>query len=378
MTSLITSNMSIPSLLGSSVTRMRDFFRFLVENETILPWLKASVQAIAIVALFWGLSRLLRYFFIAWAPRITRFSRTDLAEHIVQRVRPPVELLAITTGIYLAARILPVYDRAGNIFAGAVFIVNVVIFTNIAYRVVDELLAWYARRVEERTGIGMGVQILPLARKVFTIFLVCSALIVILRHFGYDVLSLLTALGLGSLAIGLAAKDTLANMISGFTLLIDRPFRIGDRIQLVSGKTGDVVDIGIRSTRIRTMDNTLLIIPNSELCNSAVQNMAFPNLESQGRITVGVAYGSDIELVKKLMVENAQNDPEVLREPSPEAFFLSFGDSALNMLLIFWVTDYTKIIKVTDRINMQLVTAFTKNDIQIPYPTRKVLLEREG
>lgn len=378
MTSRITSNMSIPSLLGSSVTRMRDFLRFLVENEKFLPWLKASVLALAIVACFWGLSRLLRYILLTWAPRVTRFSRTDLADHIVQRVRPPLELLTITAGVYLAIRTLPLYDQAGIFLAGTVFIVNVLIFTNIAYRVADEILAWYARRVEERTGMGMGVQVLPLARKVFTIFLVCAALVVVLRHFGYDVLSLLTALGLGSLAIGLAAKDTLANMISGFTLLIDRPFRIGDRIQLASGKTGDVVDIGIRSTRIRTMDNTLLIIPNSELCNSAVQNMAFPNLESQGRITIGVAYGSDIALVKKIMVENALNEPEVLREPSPEAFFLSFGDSALNMLLIFWVTDYTKIIKVTDRINMQLVTAFTKNDIQIPYPTRKVLLEREG
>ncbi len=357
---------------------MRDFFRFLVENEKLLPWVKASALAIAIVVLFWGLSRLLRYLLVSWAPRITRFSRTDLADHIVQRVRPPVELLTITAGVYLAVRTLPVYDQAGMFLAGTVFIVNVVIITNVAYRVADEILAWYARRVEERTGMGMGVQVLPLARKVFTIFLACTALVVVLRHFGYDVLSLLTALGLGSLAIGLAAKDTLANMISGFTLLIDRPFRIGDRIQLAGGKTGDVVDIGIRSTRIRTMDNTLLIIPNSELCNSAVQNMAFPNLESQGRVTIGVAYGSDVALVKKILVENALNDPEVLREPAPEAFFLSFGDNALNMLLIFWVTDYTKIIKVTDRINMQLVTAFTKNDIQIPYPTRKVLLEREG
>ncbi|MDD2318736.1 MAG: mechanosensitive ion channel family protein [Geobacteraceae bacterium] len=357
---------------------MQDYFLSLVENEKILAWTKDIFLALCIVAFFWGLSRLLRYFFVRWMPRIARLTRTELDDRILQRVTPPVELLTITAGLYLAVRSLPIHDRAQTFLAGMAFIASVVIFTNIVYRIGDEFLSWYARRVEERTGTSMGAQAIPLLRKLVTIFLVCAALIVILKHFGYDVLSLLTALGLGSLAIGLAAKDTLANMISGFTLMIDRPFRIGDRIQIASGKTGDVVDIGLRSTRIKTIDNTLLIIPNAELCNSTVLNLAFPDLRSQGRIAIGIAYGSDIEKAKRIMREAALEDPEVLHDPAPEAFFVSFGDSALNMLLTFWVTDYTKIFTATDRINMVLVTAFSNNDIQIPYPTRKVLLEREG
>jgi len=356
---------------------MQDFFRSLLESEKILTWTREFFLAMLIVALFWGFSRFLRYLFSKWVPRIARFTRTDLDERVLQRITPPVELLTITAGLYLAIRSLPLYDRVQLILSGVVFIVNILIFANIAYRAADEFLAWYARRVEERTGTRIGLQIFPLLRKVFTIFLVCAALIVVLNHFGYDALSLLTALGIGSLAIGLAAKDTLANMISGFTLMIDRPFRIGDRIQLASGKTGDVVDIGLRSTRIKTVDNTLLIIPNSELCNSAVLNMAFPDMKTQGRITVGVAYGSDIEKIKNIMLEIARENSEVLKEPAPEAIFLSFGDSALNMLLVFWANDYSKINTITDQINMLLITAFTKNDIQIPYPTRKVLLERE-
>jgi MscS family membrane protein len=357
---------------------MQDFFRSLVESDTILTWTREFILVLLIVGLFWVLSRFLRYFCIKWLPRIARITHTELDDRVVLRITPPIELLTITAGLYLAVRSLPIHDRVQLLLAGLVFIVNVLIFANISYRIADEFLSWYANRVEERTGTKVGTQVFPLIRKVFTIFLVCAVLIVVLKHFGYDVLSLLTALGLGSLAIGLAAKDTLANMISGFTLMIDRPFRIGDRIQLASGKTGDVVDIGLRSTRIKTVDNTLLIIPNSELCNSTVLNMAFPDLKSPGRISLGVAYGSDVEKVKRIMLETALANTEVLKEPSPEIFFLSFGDSALNMLLVFWVKDYTKIISVTDQLNMLLVTAFTKNDIQIPYPTRKVLLEREG
>jgi small-conductance mechanosensitive channel len=160
--------------------------------------------------------------------------------------------------------------------------------------------------------------------------------------------------------------------------MIDRPFRIGDRIQLMSGKSGDVVDIGLRSTRIRTPENTLLIIPNAELCNSTVHNMAFPDLRSQGKIAIGVAYGSDVEMVKRLLVETAQGEPDLLEQPAPEAYFIAFGDNALMMTLIFWVTDYTKLYAVTDRLNSRILSCFETNGIQIPYPTRRVLLEREG
>lgn len=357
---------------------MQDLIRSLMERETILTWTRECILSLLIVGLFWVLSRFLRYICLKWLPRIARITRTELDDRVVLRITPPIELLTITAGLYLAVRSLPLHDRAQLFLAGVVFIVIVLIFANIVFRVADEFLAWYANRVEERTGTKVGTQIFPLIRKIFTIFLVCAVLIVVLKHFGYDVLSLLTALGLGSLAIGLAAKDTLANMISGFTLMIDRPFRIGDRIQLASGKTGDVVDIGLRSTRIKTVDNTLLIIPNSELCNSTVLNMACPDMRSQGRISLGVAYCSDVENVKRIMLGIALENPEVLKDPSPEAFFLSFGDSSLNMVLVFWVRDYTKIIPVTDQLNLLLMTAFAKNDIQIPYPTRKVLLEREG
>jgi MscS family membrane protein len=369
--------MWILSLQGFSVGKIRDTFQSVVEHDLLLTWLTELFLALVIVAAFWGLSLLVRYLLTAWVPKLTRISRTDLDDRLLMRITPPVGLLTIFAGIYLAVRSLPLPDLAQVFISGGIFIVNVVIFTNIAYRAIDELLSWYAGRVEERTGTGMGKEILFLIRKLCTIFLACAALIVILKHFNYDIVSLVTAMGIGSLAIGLAAKDTLANMISGFTLMIDRPFRVGDRIQMVSGKTGDVLDIGLRSTKIRTPDNTLLIIPNAELCNSTVLNMAYPDLKTMGRITLGVAYDSDMEKVKQVMLETARGIEDVLPEPCPEVLFLSFGDSALNMSLMFWVGDYTKLFKTTDRINSALMHAFAANDIQIPFPTRKVLLERE-
>jgi small-conductance mechanosensitive channel len=352
-----------------------DFYRLQESDGLYLYWMKELLAALLIFAFFWMAAKLLRHLLTVWGPRVANFTATDLDDRILRRVTPPVTLLVIFSGLYLAVRHLPLPEKAHMVASGAVFTVNIIILTNIAYRITDEMLIWYAARVAERNGVGLNRQILPLLEKLISIFLILTAMMIILKHFNYDILSLVTALGIGSLALGLAAKDTLANMISGFTLMIDRPFRIGDRIQLAAGQWGDVLDIGLRSTKIKTVDNTLLIIPNSELCNTTIINLAFPDLRAKGRVNVGIAYGSDVEMVKKLLTAIAGEVPEVLTEPLPEAFFISYGDSALNMALFFWVREYTEVFPVTDRLNTLIYKRFRENGIVIPYPTRTVMLE---
>lgn len=360
------------------MARILEFYRLQESDGLYLYWLKETLVALLIFASFWGLAKFIRYFLRTWGTKFTSFTETDLDDRILERIAPPISLLVVFTGLYLAVKSLPLHDKAQLVVSGGIFIVNVIILTNIVYRSTDETLSWYAARVTERNGAVFDKQILPLLEKLVSIFLIGTALIIILKHFDYDILSLVTALGIGSLAIGMAAKDTLANMISGFTVMLDRPFRIGDRIQLAGGQWGDVVDIGLRSTKIKTMDNTLIIIPNATLCNSNVTNMAFPDQRAKARVNVGVAYGSDVEKVKQLLVAIGREIPEVLPEPKAEAFFISFGDSALNMSLFFWVDDYLKVVPVTDKVNSAIINRFRENGIEIPYPTRTVLLEKEA
>jgi small-conductance mechanosensitive channel len=362
---------------GFSVDSLLNFFKLEANDGLLLFWLKEILVAVVIFALFYACSQLLRHFLVSWGTRFTSFTRTDLDDRILRRVTPPVSLLLVFAGLYYAVRSLPLPEKAHLVASGSLFVINMVILTNIAYRVTDELLNWYAGRISDQVNGSLSRQLIPLVEKLISIFLIGTALIITLKHFNYDILSLVTALGIGSLAIGLAAKDTLANMISGFTLMIDRPFRIADRIQLSGGQIGDVVDIGLRSTKIRTPDHTYLIIPNAELCNTILLNMAFPDERTKGRINLGVSYGSDIDAVRKLLVETALEIPEVLREPPPEGYFVSFGDSALNMALFFWVENCSQVFSVTDKINSLLVKRLRESGIDIPYPTRTVLLEKE-
>jgi small-conductance mechanosensitive channel len=284
----------------------------------------------------------------------------------------------VVGGLYYALATLKLSSSLFAACSGIIFVLAAIIITNIAYRILDELLNWYAVKVAERDSDGLNRQLIPLLEKLGTIFLVGTALIITLKHFGYDILSLVTALGIGSLAIGMAARDTLANMISGFTLMVDRPFRIGDRVQLSPTQWGDVLDIGLRSTKIKAPDNTLLIIPNSTLCNSNLVNLAFPEPRVKGRIDIGVSYRSDVENVKRLLIVIALEESEVMRDPAPEAYFVSFGASDLRMSLFFWVGNYANLFAVTDRINTLILTRFRENGIEIPYPTTTVLVEKEN
>lgn len=356
---------------------MDNLLYYLTPNETdafYLFWAKQLLISAVIIAGFYVLSRVVQLLLAKVGTRVCAFTETDLDDRILERISGPASLLVNCAGLYLAIRRLPLHDKIGIVASGLLFIVNVTILTVIAYRVLDEMLKAYGSKV---AGAEMSRQLMPLVEKLCTIFLVVTALIITLKHFNYDILSLVTALGVGSLAIGLAAKDTLANMVSGFTLMIDRPFRIGDRIQLGS-QMGDVIDIGLRSTKIKGPDNTFLIIPNSELCNSTLINMAFPDLKVKGRINVGVGYNCDVDQAKALLVQTAAALPTVMADPPPEAFFTSFGDSAINLSLFFWVADYAQLFSTTDQINCAINTCFRKNGITIPYPTRTVLHEKDS
>lgn len=342
----------------------------------MLIWAKEILGALLILALFWLLAQLVVMVLNKWGRRLTTFTSTDLDDRVLQRVMPYVSRLFLVFGVYLAIRSLPLNEKLIMIVSGIIYIILVVIVCSLIYHLLGELLKWYAAGQEDTSGAAMSRQMMPVAEKIVSLFLMGAALIVILKHFNYDIFSIVTALGIGSLAIGMAAKDTLAHMISGFTIMLDRPFRIGDRIQLVGGQVGDVTDIGLRSTKIKTLDNQLLIIPNSDLCNTMLTNQAFPNSRAKGRINIGVAFDSDVDLVKQLLVATAAEVEDVLADPLPEAYFASFGDSALNMSLFFWVEEYGTLFAVTDKINTLILKRFGEHSIEIPFPTRTMKIEK--
>jgi small-conductance mechanosensitive channel len=215
----------------------------------------------------------------------------------------------------------------------------------------------------------MDEQLMPFIRRVGMIVLTLIALIILLSHFDVDVSALVTTLGVGSLALALAAQAALADTISGFVIMVDRPFRIGDRIEIQDlGTWGDVVDIGLRSSRIRTRDNRMVIVPNSVIGKSLIVNYTYPSTQYRIQIHIGVAYGSDLELARRTLIKAVQGVDGVLADKKVEALFLEFGDSALVFRVRWWIESYVDTRRMFDHVNTAIYEALSEAGIEIPNP----------
>jgi small-conductance mechanosensitive channel len=200
-------------------------------------------------------------------------------------------------------------------------------------------------------------------------------LIALLRSFDVDVNSLVVSLGVGSLAVGLAAQDTLANMFAGFTLMLDRPFVIGDRIRLASGETGDVVEIGIRATRVRTLDDTIVVVPNSLLTKERVANLSRPTRSVTTRAEVGIAYGSDLDEAKGILAAAARRSRYADPTREPVVLVTRFGDFAVNLLVVFWARDYAEQGLALSEVYETIYRELARAGIEIPYPVQRQIQE---
>jgi MscS family membrane protein len=193
-----------------------------------------------------------------------------------------------------------------------------------------------------------------------------------------NVASLVVSLGVGSLAVGLAAQDTLANMFAGFTLLLDRPFRVGERIQLASGDSGDVQRIGIRATVIKTGDDTMLIVPNSLLVKERLVNQSRPTRHLATRVEVGVAFGSDLARVKEVLRRAALASPRVDPDRAPVVLITRFGESTVNFQVMFWARDYAEQGLARTEVYEAVYDGLAAAGISIPVPTRRLIHESES
>jgi small-conductance mechanosensitive channel len=187
----------------------------------------------------------------------------------------------------------------------------------------------------------------------------------------FNVTGWLASTTIVAMVVALAAKDTVANLFAGFFIMADTPYKPGDYINLDGGERGYVKHIGLRSTRIMTRDDIEITLPNSLIANSKIVNESGGPLERERvRITLSVAYGSDIDQVRSILMDIAQNNENVCTKPEPRMRFRSFGDSGLNIQLLFWIEKPEDKGRITDELNTAIYKRFNKDRIEIPFPQR--------
>jgi small-conductance mechanosensitive channel len=319
-------------------------------------------------------ARLLSFLFGEVLSRAALRTATGLDDRLVLALKRPVTYGLFLFGAWGAVHRAPLPERFAARLDSALFVVAVLVTTLGLLRAYGILVEWYATESKAAGQDGsLMAEIGPLASKLGKTFIVLIATITTLQQLGVNVASLVVSLGVGSLAIGLAAQDTLSNMFAGFTLMVDRPFRIGDRVQLSTGEVGDVEAVGMRATRIRTPDDTILIVPNSLLIKDRLVNQSRPTHSVTTRVEVRVAYGSDLAEALRILRESALASPHVDAERAPVALVTKFGEFAVSLLVVFWVRDYNEQGLASSEVHEQIYRRLAEARIEIPYPTRRIL-----
>lgn len=353
----------------------------MLEQLGLIGTTKEIVLSVFIVALSLLIAKAVDFLIRFIGRNVTSRTRTDLDDAIIKAVEKPIFYAVILIGLYIAAHRLALTPEIKGstlkVVDSVLFTLAIIVGASILWRISNALIQWYSQTVAVRTATHFDDEFAPLIGRIVKAIIFFVAAIVILDYFGINVNSLIVSLGVGSLAVALAAKDTLANMIAGVVIMVDRPFRIGDRVRLSSGEKGDVYDIGLRSTKILTFDNTLIVVPNAQIVNEKLINLTYPDPRIRVRVDVGVAYGTDLEKAKKIMVDACKDHPDVMDDPAPQCWFLDFADSSLNLSVRCRVDNYGQQWRVGEEIRMNIHKRFEDEGIEIPFPQRVVHLKRE-
>jgi small-conductance mechanosensitive channel len=327
---------------------------------------------LAVLAAGYVVKRLVFRALQRWGQRTS--SKVDVV--LTRSIGGPIMIWSLMLGIYFATETLDLPERSTRLIEHTLLILTILSLTLMASRLVGNLIRHYGSRVPGATPVT------TLTQNLAQLFIILVGILILLRHFGVSITPILTAFGVGGLAVALALQDTLSNLFAGFYVSVAGQVRLGDYIKLNTGEEGYVTDISWRSTTIRALANNMIIIPNAKLAQAVVTNYCLPERRMSLTIPISVSYDSDPDHIERVLLEELEGAAGtiagLLAEPAPLVRFIpGFGDSALNFSLICQVAEFVDQFLVQHELRKRIWKRFRTERIEMPYPTRTVYL-REG
>ncbi len=336
-------------------------------GNTILEWAIAmSIVLGSVIAgkiFYWFCSNVIK--------KLTAKTRSNLDDLIVDMVEEPVVVALTVAGILVGLDTLTLSERAVGIIGGLRQFVIIMCITWLVARLIEAVFTELIAPIADKSDTDLDDQLLPLVRKGSKLIVWSLGTIVALNNAGYNVGALVAGLGIGGLALAMAAKDTVSNIFGGFTVFTDRPFVINDRVR-VSGYDGIIQEVGIRSTRLKTLAGPIVTIPNSTFSESAVENVS---LEPSRKVSVdlGLTYDTDsagmqraMEILKEIVADTDGLEETVLTG------FDSFGDSAMVVKFIYYIKTGSDIMGTKTTINMKILERFAEAKLDFAFPTKTI------
>ncbi|WP_296079116.1 mechanosensitive ion channel family protein [uncultured Eubacterium sp.] len=292
---------------------------------------------------------------------------------LVNSLQKPLSYLIGTIGLYIAFAIN--YNKPGFTKVFKILIILIICWGIINY-LSDNL--FLSLRFGENADDTMNTTALKFLANILKIVVIAFGVVMVISELGYNVNGLLTGLGVGGLAVSLAAQDAVGNLISGFIIIFDKPFKVGDLIESATVK-GFVEEVTMRSTKIRTLDDSVITVPNSTLTKEAVTNISMMD-KRRIKMTFGLVYSTTNETIEKVRNEIQKyivDNKDILPEPC-RIHFREFGDSALNFEVVCYTetSDMDEYLKIENELNLAIKKIVENNDTDFAFPTQTVYVQK--
>lgn len=351
-----------------------DKLKAITGNSVYLPILIKTVLALAVAFIFW---LILKRILHSVEKKVQKYEFVKANIIIFNSFRKALFFaLLLVTGSYLI-KLLKIQLIENSFYA--LFIILIAGPVTEFFIIVLKSLK---NKVTDKTETKIDDIIFDLLNKFAGVIVYSIAILLALDVLGINVMPFVAGAGVAGIAIGFAAKDTLSNLIAGILLIIDRPFEIGDRIEVWSAPAGsaswgDVIDIGLRATKIKTTDNIVIIIPNNEIMKRDIVNYTIITSKIRVRVNIGVAYDADINKAKNIILSVADSTEWIAKDPPPKVMVRNFGESSVDLQLRVWIDDARRRMDSISYITDKVKTEFDKAGIEIPYPKRDITITQK-
>lgn len=311
-------------------------------------------------------------------PLVKSFARrtTTRVDDVVLRIlRAPVFVLVLMYGTVTSLAILGLSPHWHRLLLSVYGFAIILLLTWVAFRIFRDVLVHYGKGLSKRSKPGVDDRLISALEKVGAVVIVLAGIVLAVQSLGYDITLFLAGFGVAGLVIAFAAQDTLSNFFASMHIMLDRPFRVGDLIEIEDGVICRVQDIGLRSTKLYWgKSHNTIIMPNKDLANRKIINYVRPDRRFIINVKVGVAYDSDLDKVRRVMTDVARTHPWVLKDAGFEPIWrvADFADSAIVVMIIVWVDDVDHQWQLGSDLRETIKKRFDAESIEIPFPQRVV------
>ena len=337
-------------------------------GNSILNW----GIAVGILILSFVVVKMLYWIFSNVIRRLTSKTKTNLDDVLIDKLEKPLTYLVLILGYWISIHYLVFKEEVEIVLENAAYFLLVIDVTAILSRIVDALISEVIMPITEKSDSSFDNQLIPVIQKGVRSIIWILGIIIGLDNIGFDITAMIAGLGIGGLALALAAQDSVKNIFAGIMIFLDKPFRIKDRIQ-IDGFDGIVEEVGLRSTRLRTLEGRIVTIPNSRFTDNSVTNVTSqPTLKV--KLNLGLTYDTDENQMQKAIdiLEDIVKDQEAITDDYA-AGFNGFGDFSLNILFIYYVKPDSHWLDTQTLVNKEILRRFNKEGLEFAFPTQTIL-----